>query len=186
MTTVALPSTFHHRLVYVATMALALVVSLALKDFYSRAGFDELLWILAPTTGLVEWVSGVGFELESHRGYLNRELLYQIGPSCSGVNFMIAMFCTLVCGLVHTRRTFEQKLAFVPICGLTAYGVTVLANAVRISIAIYMHKAVLGFGFLTAERLHRVEGIAVYFFFLCVTFAIAARCMGANREPARR
>jgi exosortase K len=153
-----------------------------LKRFYSQAGCDDLLWILTPTTRLVQWLTGAVFELEAGHGFLSRDRLYQIVASCAGVNFMIACFCSLSCGLVHTRSTWSGRLVWVALSALSAYGITVLANAVRIAIAVPMHAAAVSWGPLTGQRLHGAEGVVVYFFFLCATFAVAARMTGAGRE----
>jgi exosortase K len=155
------------------------------KRFYSQATFDDLLWLLAPTAGLVEWITGAGFELEAHRAYLSREMLFEIVPSCAGMNFLIAAFCSLAIGRVHTRRTVPGKLAFVGASAVGAYLVTLVANAVRIVIAVHLHHDGISFGPLTSDRLHRIEGIAVYLLFLCATYWIAATLTGVRHETVR-
>jgi len=172
-----------------ATDTIIIVLTLGLawlaKSFYSEATFDDLLWLLAPTAGLVEGVTGAGFELEVHQAYLSRELLFEIVPSCAGMNFLIAAFCSLAIGLVHTRRTLPGKLTFVMASAVGAYLVTLLANTVRIVIAMRLHHAGTSLGPLTPDRLHRIEGIAVYVLFLCTTFWLAAIMTGARHDPAR-
>lgn len=155
-------------------LALALGAAYLLKDYHGRAGFDGLRWILGPTAGAVAWLTGAAFEVEAHQGYLSRELLFTIVPSCSGVNFMIAAFSSLTCGLVFTQRTPAAKLALLPLGAVAAYGVTILANAVRIAIAARLHLTGAEVGFLTPARLHRLEGIVVYFLFLCLSYGLAA------------
>lgn len=168
-----------------ACVVLALALAWGLKDFYSRARFEDLRWILAPTRKLVEWLTGAAFEAEAGQGYLSRDRLYRIVPACAGVNFMIVAFATLVCGLVHTRSSLAGRAALLAASGLATYAVTVLANATRIAIAIRLHDAGASFGALTPERLHRMEGVAVYFLYLCVLLAAGARATGARRELAR-
>ena len=170
------------RAIDVACVAFALGLAWGLKSFYSRAGFDDLQWVLAPTTRLVEWLTGASFELEAGRAFLCRDRLYEIVPACAGVNFLIAAFCSLACGLVHTRTTVLSRLAWIPASALAAYAVTVLANATRIAIAIRLHDAGASLGPLTPERLHTAAGVAVYFAFLCALFALGARLTGARRE----
>ena len=167
-----------------ACVAFALAVAWALKDFYSRARFEDLDWILAPTRRLVEWLTGAAFEAEAGQGYLSRDRLYRIVPACAGVNFMIVAFATLVCGLVHTRSSLAGRAALLAASALATYAVTVLANATRIAIAIRLHDAGASFGALTPGRLHLAEGVAVYFLFLCALFAAGARVTGARRELA--
>jgi hypothetical protein len=47
---------------------IALLIAFGLKYHYSRAGSDELSWILAPTASVVEHVSGIRFENEPAPG----------------------------------------------------------------------------------------------------------------------
>src|SRR5215510_15997249 len=73
----------------------ALASAFALKLHYSTASANQLRWILAPTTALVELVSGATFEFESYAGYISRERGFLIANSCAGVNFLIAAFLML-------------------------------------------------------------------------------------------
>ena len=172
------------RVADVACMGLALTLAWKLKAFYSRASFEDLLWVLAPTRRLVEWLTGAAFEAEAGLGYLSRDRLYQIVPACAGVNFLIATFCSTSCGLVHTQRNWRARLVLMAASALTAYASTLLANATRIALAMRLHAAGTALGPLTPERLHCVEGIGGYFLFLCVVFALGARVTGARHDLA--
>ena len=167
-----------------ALVACAFGLAWALKSFYSQAGFEDLRWILAPTRWLVERLTGAAFEPEANQGYLSRDRLYQIAPACAGVNFMIVAFASLACGLVHTCTTLHGRMALLGASALAAYAVTVLANATRIALAMRLHDAGAAFGPLTPDRMHCIEGVTVYFLFLCVLFAAGARVTGARREFA--
>ena len=165
-------------------IAAGFVLGLAwgLKDFYRRASFDDLVWILRPTQQLVTWWTGASFDLEAHHGYLSRDRLYEIVPPCAGVNFLIVVLCALSFAFVPVCRTVRGRFAAVALAACAAYGVTVLANASRIAVAMGLHEAGAAAGWLTPSRLHCAEGVAVYFLFLCVTFAAGARVAGARRE----
>lgn len=165
-------------------VAFALALAWALKAFYSRANFEELAWVLSPTRRLVEWLTGEGFEPEAGQGYLSRDRLYLIAPACAGVNFMIVAFVSVACGLVHTRSTRWGRLLLFATSALAAYGVTLLANAARIAVALRLHVADAGWGPLTPGRLHGAVGVAIYLSFLLALFAGAARVTGAQRELA--
>jgi exosortase K len=163
---------------------LALGMAWALKAWYSRAGFEDLRWVLAPTRRLVEWLTGAAFAPEAGEGYLSRDRLYLIAPACAGVNFMIAAFASLACGLAHTRTTLRGHAALLVGSALAAYVVTLLANATRIAIAMQLHDTGASLGPLTPGRLHELAGVAVYFLFLCALFAAGARLAGARHELA--
>src|SRR5262249_14584704 len=49
----------------------ALAIAYALKAFYSRAGADELLWILAPSAWLARFVGGIDLVYEQGAGYIS-------------------------------------------------------------------------------------------------------------------
>ena len=167
-----------------ATIALALVAAWWLKRFYSQAGFDDLRWVLTPTTTLVTWATGLPFELEPHTSYLNRDHLYEIVPACAGVNFLIAAFASLVIGLAATRRRWAGRLGLLAGAAVAAYVTTLLANATRITIALSLHDWGGAIGPLTPDRLHVIAGVAVYSAFLLGVFALGAWWTGARRDFA--
>jgi exosortase K len=165
-------------------LAIALALAGALKTFYSRASFEDLTWVLSPTRRLVEWLTGDAFEPEAGLGYLSRGRLFLIAPACAGVNFMIAAFVSVACGLMHTRASLRGCGLLLAGSALAAYGVTVLANATRIVVALRLHAADVAWGPFTAERIHCGAGVAIYLCFLYALFAVAARLTGANRALA--
>ena len=158
----------HHGMFF----ALAASIAGALKYHYSKAGSDELAWILLPTAALVERISGIPFAPEAHTGFVNYARQIVIAPVCAGVNFLIIAFSmTAFSGL---RRIRQPKLKWLwLISSLTgAYGLTILVNALRILVSIYSYDAGIAAGWLTAPRIHRLEGVVVYFFFLCLFYRI--------------
>ena len=165
-----------------AIQSLTLIVAYLLKSFYSTASVEDLRWILEPTAAVVSLFSGYAFEEEAHTGFFSRELFFLIAPACAGVNFLIVAFCTAVFGFVRSFRGVRAKLAVFFVGAIVAYSLTVTANAVRILIAIWLHRRP---AFLMAEQLHRIEGVAVYFFSLCALF-LAVRALLNRRTHAAR
>jgi exosortase K len=178
------PGAWRVRLQNGAVILAALGVAWKAKEFYSRANVSELLWVLTPTTRLVEWFTGARFELEAHRGFLCRDLRYEIVPACAGVNFMVVAFVSLVAGLVHTRSSAGGRLGLLALATGAAYATTLLGNASRIAIAMAMHQAGVSLGPLTEDRLHCATGALVYLLFLGGLFTLGARATGADRELA--
>jgi exosortase K len=156
-----------------------LLCALAIKFFYSTASPDELRWILAPTTFLVELVSGIPFEFESYAGYTTADRSFVIAASCAGVNFLITSF--LMLSLTKLWRGRSQNPSpgpgwkFIPVAAVFAYLATLVANTVRISTALRLHRMPLGISWLGAGQLHRLEGIFTYFGFLLLMFMISER-----------
>jgi exosortase K len=151
---------------------LVVIIAVGLKYHYSKAGSDELIWILAPTAILVELTSGLPFEYEAQAGFVNSDRRIIIAPSCAGVNFLIIAFCMAAfCGL-HLFRHHLHKLLWLTISGLNAYILTIAVNTLRIISSLYMYRMDIYGGWLTPERMHRFTGIVIYFFFLCLFYMI--------------
>jgi len=144
--------------------------ALALKAHYSIASPDQLRWILGPTTWLSELLSGRSFSFESHAGYMSSDHTFLIAASCAGVNFMIASFLMLGLRTVLAGRGQAISWRFLPVSAAAAYASTIVANTVRICIALEMQKAAVHSNLLDGGQLHRLEGIVVYFAFLLILF----------------
>jgi exosortase K len=153
----------------ITKLVVILLVALMLKQMYSSASVNDLRWILAPTTFLVELISGASFSFETHAGYMSSDRSFLIAGSCAGVNFLIAAFLML-----SLRQLGRQNLSwkFMPAALAVAYVATVVANAVRISIALQLQPTPLEIGSLNANQIHRLEGILIYFAFLLLLFLV--------------
>jgi exosortase K len=167
-------------------LAAALASAYALKRHYSSASADQLGWMLAPTTALVELFTGGGFVPEPGIGYLSTRLRFAIAPSCAGVNFLIAAFAGLVLLYIRPHRPAAHNAAILAASAAAAYLATLAANTVRIVIAIPLHTHQVALGPLRGGELHRLEGIVVYLVALLVLFLVARRLSGPNRHPTRR
>ena len=154
--------------------------ALALKVHYSLASPDQLRWILSPTTYLVELLSGRSFSFESHAGYLSSDHTFLIAASCAGVNFMIAAFLMLTLRVLVAQRKQPISWRFVPLTAAMAYTSTIIANTVRICIALEMQKGSFHLEPFDRNELHRLEGIVVYFAFLLVLFIATEQSTNAG------
>ena len=178
-----LSSTLTWRLL--AQLCVVLLSAMVLKLYYSTASPNQLRWILAPTTALVELITGRQFEFESHAGYLSSDRTYLIAASCAGVNFLITAFLMLAlrklwrdsCTGVPPWAPLQTHLgwSFIPVAAVFAYLSTLVANTVRISIALWLQRNPLELSWLTPNQLHRFEGILVYFGFLLLLFVISEK-----------
>ena len=149
-----------------------LLAVFGLKHFYSTASVNELRWILAPTTVLVELLSDRTFNFEMHAGYMSSDRSFLIASSCAGVNFMIAAFLMLSVAKLW-RRQLSWK--FMPTVLLISYASTIVANTVRISTAFHLQDSRLDIAGLNGNQLHRLEGIVIYFGFLVLLFILSER-----------
>ena len=141
----------------------AALTAWGLKQHYTDARPDDLLWILSPTAWLAGVTAGATFGFQPGEGYLSREHLFLIEKSCAGVNFMIAAFGMLVVALL---RRVESGLTAAQVLGvslLASYAAAVTVNTVRVAIAIWLAARLVAPSALSADDVHRLEGITVYF-----------------------
>ena len=153
-----------------------------LKWFYSTASVDQLRWILWPTTKLVELVTGAQFAFESRAGYMNSEHTFLIAASCAGVNFLITAFVMLGLRELWKDRNERTGWRFIPIAAVLGFIATIVTNTVRISLPLQMLGAQRSNRWLSAEEVHRLEGILVYFGFLWLLFVAVEEFDGRHRR----
>ncbi len=158
-----------------AQLLVVLLCALGLKYFYSTASPDQLRWILAPTTLLVELLSGRSFEFESHAGYMSSDHRFLIAASCAGVNFLLTAFLMLSLRKLWRDRMQSTSWRVIPISAAFAYIATLIANTIRICIALELQQHPLNLSWLSANQIHRLEGIVVYFGFLLFLFMLTER-----------
>jgi exosortase K len=157
-----------------AVLLVALGAAFALKRFYATASADDLRFILAPTTWLVEVAGGHRFDWTSG-GYLSAELRFLIAPVCAGVNFLVVAFTALVLGFVRPARPAWQNAALLLAFAAGALATTLLANALRILIAIPLWTHRVSLGGLTGARLHELVGVVVFLGMLLLLHLAAHR-----------
>jgi exosortase K len=157
-----------------AVAAAAMLIALALKQHYSDARADDLLWVLTPTAQLAGAMTGSPFTLQPGEGYLSRERLFLIEKSCAGVNFMIAAFGMLVFTLFHRARTAVSAGSVLAVSLIAGYMAAVVVNAVRIAMAMWLaaHPVALS---ISSAAVHRLEGILVYFCGLMLLYEAVQR-----------
>jgi len=151
-------------------VVIVLAAAYALKSFYSMASANELRWILWPTTRLTELVTGIRFTFESYAGYMSDDRSFVIAAPCAGVNFLIAAFVMLMLRRLWTARTSGSAWRIFPHAAITAYCVTIIANTVRISTALWLNSSHATLAGLNREEIHRLDGILVYFGFLLLLY----------------
>jgi len=163
--------------IWSAQLAVVLLCALALKFYYSTATPDELRWILAPTTLLVSLASGKSFEFEALAGYMSSDHMFVIAAPCAGVNFLITSFVMLSLVRLWHNRFQSVSWRVIPVAAGLAYASTLVANTTRIWIALHPVKV----SWLSANQVHRLEGIIVYFGFLLLLFVLTERSISVKR-----
>lgn len=153
-----------------AQAAVVLLTAAGLKAFYSDASVNELRWILWPTKSVVELITGVRFYFESYSGYTSEDRSFVIAASCSGVNFLIAVFLMLSLRMLWNRQRESLEWRSILSIAALSYAVTIGANALRISSALWLNSGQHSFAGLGREDLHRLDGIMVYFGVLLLVY----------------
>lgn len=148
--------------------SIVLLLVVGLKYHYRLADSDDLDWILGPTAGLVEYVNRIPFEQETGTGYINRSHGIIIAPACAGVNFLIIAFCMAAFSGLHRQMTFCWKSIWLGLSFVLAYVLTITVNALRIVVSMYTLSTHVQYQWVRPDRLHRIEGIFIYFVFLCL------------------
>jgi len=167
-----------HVIVALGTIAAALALKLA----YSRAGANELLWVLAPSCQLAR-LAGVELHYESGAGFISHSRHLVVGPACAGVNFLVAAWLALYFGLQARQPDTRRKLQWSALSLLSAYAVTLLVNGVRIWLAAHLYELELYGALLTKTRAHALLGVVLYCGALLVLCQLAAlRCAGRLRR----
>lgn len=174
--------------VIAAQLVVVLLCAIAIKWYYATASVNQLRWMLAPTTLLVEFMTGRDFEFESYTGYMSSDRTFVIAASCAGVNFLITSFLMLSLRRIWKDRAAKIGWRFFAVVALAAYLATIIANTVRISSALLLRRMPVEIG-ISPHQLHRFEGIFIYFGFLLLLFLVSEkmgdRSIGApGKNPA--
>ena len=171
------------RLALLAVTALAVW---ALKRHYASASVDDLCWILNPVAALADLATGAHFEWEPGWGHLSRDRLFVIAKPCAGINFMLAALAMLGFLLSEDARSWRGAAFRAALTGIAAYAAAILANTFRIVAALWMAAHPLGGAWWTAPRVHRLEGIAVYFGVLALLHVVVRRALASSPKAAPR
>jgi len=181
-------SLWQHLRPNIAFSVCILAITIGLKQHYSLAGSDALDWILGPTAGLAEIIGGIPFEHEALTGYISRDARAVIAPACAGVNFMIMAFGMIAFQGVFRLGGSGRRLVWLVAALGGAYLLTILVNAVRITISIYLYGADLYDSHVTPADIHRAAEVLIYFAALATIYPVSGKIIAGLQpsKPARR
>ncbi len=163
---------------------LGFILLFGIKYQCSNASSEDLEWILAPTAWWVKIISGIGFEKETHIGYVNHSFRFILATSCSGVQFMLITFATLLYSFVHRMGTMAKRIYWTIFSIGLSFLATIFVNGFRIVLSIYLpiylevylptyfQQTAVYSQLLSPERLHTLIGTSVYFVCLCLIYKI--------------
>lgn len=170
----------------VAVGVLALGVAFGIKALYSRAGADQLGWVLQPSCWLAELLGPLEFSPEPGAGFISHAAHMVVGPACAGVNFFVVATLALYFGSQGRFASARDLALWLAISVGGAYVATVATNALRIDLAARLYAVELDVPWLTKARVHRLLGLVLYSAALLVLCALAGRLgamLAATRVP---
>jgi len=170
----------------VVSGGLALAAALGVKAFYSQAGADQLVWILAPSSYLARVLGGVELRYEDGAGFISHVDRLVVGTPCAGVNFLVVAFLTLVFAFGARFPGLRARLGWLAASLVIAYLATIVTNGVRIAISARLFAADIYGGAVTPARVHRIAGTALYYgslLALCLAVGTALKTRGRRLVP---
>jgi exosortase K len=140
--------------------ACAITLGLGVKAFYSRAGADELLWVLAPSVWLARFVGGIDLAYEPGAGFISHTYRLVVGPACAGINFLVIAFLSLYFSFARYR---SSKARWLFLSAVISFGSAIAANGLRIFVSAHLWIADIYGSWLTPDLMHRIAGTAIYY-----------------------
>lgn len=171
----AAPHSVFHNSTFISLTAILL--ALALKEFYSRASVSELMWILAPSAWLARYLGGIDLLYERGAGFISHTHHMVVGSACAGVNFFVICF---LCLYFSFRRHFFDPARWL-LCSLgIAFGSTVVANGLRIFVAAHLWDANILDQWILREDMHRLAGTVIYYASLLTLYFAVESVIGVR------
>lgn len=159
------------------------IVAVAIKYYYSRSSPDDLLWILYPTSFLVGRISSLHFVFVPHVGFVDHASGIAIVQACAGLNFLAILFCTLFFPFLRYRASGAARWGWLLAVLASSYALTLVVNSIRIVVAVFLSQQGMHYGWLTAARVHRIEGLIVYFLSLTAIYFLAQKIFTTPTVP---
>ena len=174
---------------FASALPMALIVAgvIAIKGCFANASASQLDWLLRPASQLVAFFSGLSFTYLEGLGYYNGAEEVLIAPACSGLNFFLILLATGWCLAVRCPPPVRHGWWFLGIAaGAYTFGLAV--NTCRILIAIFLYRWQVAWGafspLFSPERIHRLEGVVVYYFCLCLFAMLLSKLLQRCRQRA--
>lgn len=158
------------RNVNLSLIALALLVAAWIKFFHAQSSTDDLLVILTPVNSLIELLHGSHSAYQADEGFYHASLSILIDKSCAGVNFFVLLFGVLIMMIVPVCNSLPFRLLCLPIIFVVSYVITILANTIRITCAIFLLQFKNEVPWIALLAIHEAGGIFIYLTILITTY----------------
>jgi len=146
-------------------------IFILLKFIYTLSNTNYLIFILKPTSTLIELVTNSKGEFVTESGYLHKKLTILINKSCSGFNFWLLCFTMLAFLAFQFLERRIHKIVVLPILLFSTYVLTIGVNTSRILFSIFIDNTIKNMtGYTKTNWLHQAEGVFIYLSFLIIIY----------------
>lgn len=154
----------------------------ALKFHYSNATSAELEWMLRPLSQLLQGLTGHAFRQDDAGEWVSIGADVRLVKACAGVNFMLMSFLVYAWVLRPARRSAAgvfawsgTRVALLALALGAAWLTCLLANTLRIALAMAVDPGGLAAFGLDATAAHRLTGMLVYVPLLSLQMLLSRR-----------
>jgi len=112
-------------------MILAIIIGIATLFHYSSAQDATLRILLWPHAKVVTAIFHITLHYQAGTGYIAAGELFAIGPACMGMNFIVMLFCLLVCVFTCRFHGFS-KVTFFLLALVSSVIIGILVSCIRI------------------------------------------------------
>jgi len=161
----------------------AIALALGVKVFYSRAGADDLLWVLAPSAWLARFLGGIDLAYEPGAGFISHTHRLVVGPACAGINFLVIAFLSLYFSFAPN---YSRKARWLFLSAALAVGAGIAANGLRIFVSAHLWSADIYGDWITREQMHRLAGTTIYYGSLVALYLAVEGWSGSRAGSAGR
>lgn len=158
-------------------------ILLGVKIVYRGAGPESFRWLLVPVVFWVELFTGQNFTYSAGEGYMNYSQTVLINHTCSGLNFFILtilLSLLIIPAGITTRTTLRSTSLIITV----SYILTVIANTIRIVIAIRFEPIRRSIPVLAGAEhwVHQGIGVFVFLSFLLIYYSLLKRGILWNKH----
>jgi exosortase K len=164
---------------YLATLALFILLKLA----YRAMDVNALLFLLKPVNVLVSTASGINYCYLESQGFYYPALNLLIEKSCSGFNFLLICFVALCLLLINHGRIIWHRLLAFPLAMCAAYLATIVANASRLLVSVFVQQHGGMLAKANYNHLHEAEGVLIYLTSLIALYLAVEYLLKTNTPP---
>ncbi len=167
----------------IAYYAVAIVLFVLLKFWFSTLQTDELLFLLAPISKILELSTGELSVYSSEHGFYYDRFNIVIDKSCSGYNYLLICFMVFYFQTVGHVKSTRCKILLVPVSLMLSYVLTIFVNSSRILVLLVSQDKISSLLHLDLRIVHEAIGVVTYLLFLIISYLATEKIL--NKQHAK-